>query len=377
MPTKIDLPKKIYGNRNNPDSLYFYQLRFLESCKIRNFSKSTVLLKEVSTRLFIIWCDDRGLSTPAEITRPILQRYQRHLFLRRKENGEPLTVSCQSGYISSIKSFFAWLARENYILYNPASEIDLPQVSRRLPIDIMTVAEIESILNGIDVNSALGIRNRTIMEILYSTGIRRMELTNLKVTDIDMERGTIMIRHGKGDKDRMLPIGDRAISWIRKYLDEIRPELVIGLSDNYLILGTNGEGLKPNTLTHLMRKYLQLAGKKGSCHVFRHSMATLMLENGADIRYIQVMLGHVDLNTTQIYTQVSIRKLKEIHTATHPARGKSRQKLKTIHNRITVKHETMLVQTDGSDGSDQNQQQDEQQDKKHSEEPTTHNQVIQ
>ena len=345
MPKKIEVSEKTYGNRHNPESLYFYQLRYLQACAVQNLSKSTIGLKEVSIRLFIIWCDDRGLSAPAEITRPILQRYQRHLFLRRKEDGQPLSVACQCGYLSSIKSFFAWLTRENFILYNPASELELPKVSRRLPTDILNVHEIESIINEVDVSSALGIRNRTIMEILYSTGIRRKELTNLKVTDIDMERGTIMIRHGKGDRDRMLPIGDRAFSWIRKYLNEVRPELVIGLSDNYLLIGANGEGLKPNTVTHLMRKYLKQSGKTGSCHVFRHSMATLMLENGADVRYIQAMLGHVNLNTTQIYTQVSIKKLKEIHTATHPAKGKSKNKLKVEHERITVDHKKRLKQS--------------------------------
>jgi integrase/recombinase XerD len=141
---------------------------------------------------------------------------------------------------------------------------------------------------------------------------------------LDPERGTLVVRQGKGKKDRMIPIGDRAATWIEKYLVEVRPGLLVGdLSGDALFLNNHGQPFTVNAMTTLVRQYVIAAdiGKRGSCHLFRHTMATLMLENGADIRYIQAMLGHVKLETTQIYTQVSIRKLKEIHTATHPARN--------------------------------------------------------
>ncbi len=144
-----------------------------------------------------------------------------------------------------------------------------------------------------------------------------MEVINLKLFDLDAERGTLMVRQGKGKKDRMIPIGERAIAWIWKYVSDVRPELVLGEDDGLLYLTNLGEAFTPNRLTQLVRNYVHGAdiGKTGSCHLFRHTMATLMLENGADIRFIQEMLL-----TTEIYTQVSIRKLKQIHTATHPAR---------------------------------------------------------
>lgn len=166
-----------------------------------------------------------------------------------------------------------------------------------------------------------------MLETLYSTGMRRMELIGLKLYDIDVDRGTVMIRQGKGKKDRMIPIGDRALAWIDKYLTEVRPELVAGLDDGVLYLTNLSEPFTPNRLTQLVRNYVQAAGigKTGACHLFRHTMATLMLEHGADIRFIQEMLGHADVSTTQIYTQVSIRQLKEIHTATHPARLEKQQ----------------------------------------------------
>jgi len=312
------------GDPNDSEGLYNYLLRFLEYSKIQNLSERTLETREVFIRRFIIWCDERSLAHPGDISKPILERYQRHLFLLRKDNGEPLSISGQHTHLMGVKAFFRWLARSNYILYNPASDLDMPRVPKRLPRNILTAREADLILNIPDISKSAGIRDRAIMEVLYSTGIRRKELADLKISDIDTERGTLMVIHGKGDKDRMIPIGDRAISWVRKYLNEVRPELVIGVSGNYLFLNLYGEGIGVSWLSKIVADYIKQAdiGKTGSCHVFRHSMATLMMENGAGIRYIQMMLGHSSLRTTQIYTQVSITKLKEIHTATHPAKNK-------------------------------------------------------
>ena len=177
-------------------------------------------------------------------------------------------------------------------------------------------------MNQADITEPLGLRDRAILEVLYSTGMRRMEIANLKLYDLDTERGTLMVRQGKGRKDRMIPIGERAILWIEKYVEAVRPSLVGIVDDGTLFLTNLSEAFTPNRLTQLVRDYVIAAdiGKKGSCHLFRHTCATLMHENGADIRFIQMLLGHAELTTTQIYTQVAIRKLKEIHTATHPAK---------------------------------------------------------
>ena len=312
------------GDTTETESLYFYLLRFIQHCKIINMSKNTIHSREIYLRRFIKWCDERGLIKAQDITRPILERYQRHLFLTRKPDGSPLSVSGQLSYLNGIRAMFKWLTKQNYILYNPASDLDLPKATKRLPKHILTASDAETILNQPDTNTITGIRDRTIMEVLYSTGMRRMELVNLKTTDIDIDRGTSLNRHGKGDKDRIIPIGERAIQWIEKYLNECRPELAIGMSENILFLNTYGEEIGLTWLSRIVRNYIDKANinKTGSCHLFRHTMATLMLENGADIRYIQAMLGHAKLDTTQIYTQVSIQKLKDIHTATHPAKNK-------------------------------------------------------
>lgn len=173
-----------------------------------------------------------------------------------------------------------------------------------------------------DVGNAVGLRDRAILEVFYSTGMRRLELVHLTVHNIDAERGTVMIRQGKGKKDRMIPIGERALAWVERYKESARPELVTGKDDGTLFLSQWGEAFQPNAMTALVRHHVEKSGvgKKGACHLFRHTMATLMLEGGADIRFIQAMLGHAELSTTEIYTQVSIRLLKSVHAATHPGR---------------------------------------------------------
>ena len=167
----------------------------------------------------------------------------------------------------------------------------------------------------------MGLRDRAILETFYSTGMRRKELLNLLLTDLDAQRGTVFIRQGKGRKDRLIPIGERACAWIEKYLWEVRPGLATPPDQGRLFLTVLGESFTPAGMTQLAHQYIERAGlgKSGACHVFRHTCATLMLEGGADIRYIQQLLGHASLETTQIYTQVSIRTLKAVHTATHPA----------------------------------------------------------
>ena len=171
-----------------------------------------------------------------------------------------------------------------------------------------------------DVETGLGIRDRAILETLYSTGIRRAELARLETTDLDPDRGILLIREGKGKKDRMVPIGDRALAWIDKYLREVRPLLMVPPDEGDLFLTRFGRAFVPNGVSELVSTAVKKSGvpKRGSAHLFRHTAATLMLEGGADIRYIQQMLGHESLATTQIYTRVAIRKLKEIHELTHP-----------------------------------------------------------
>ena len=298
--------------------------QYVEWLRVNHFSEVTAADRGKYLRYFLAWAADRGLTRPAEITKPILERYQKHVFHYRKADGDPLSLASQQNYLTSIRGFFKWLARQNLILYNPASEILLPRLGKRLPKHVLSTEEIERVINEPDVKTPLGVRDRAILETLYSTGMRKMELVPLQIYDLDPDRGTVMIREGKGRRQRMIPIGDRALGWIQKYLHEVRPELAVEPDEGFIFLTRYGYAFEPNSVGGLVREYLDRAEikKVGAVHLFRHAMATHMLEGGADIRFIQAMLGQSKLETTQIYTQVSIKKLKEVHTATHPAKMK-------------------------------------------------------
>lgn len=294
---------------------------YLNALRVKDYSENTVRSRKMNIRVFLEWCAERGLTEPTEITRPVLERYQRHLFHYRKSNGEPLSFRSQYMRLVGLRVWFRWITRQNRILHNPASEIELPRLGHRLPKHVLTIQEAEQVLGQPNLADPLGLRDRAILEVLYSTGIRRMELVHLKLFDLDLERGTILIRQGKGKKDRFVPIGDRAAAWVQKYIREARAKLAVEPDDGTLFLASTGEEISRDHLTATVRAYVVHAkiGKSGSCHLFRHTMATLMLEGGADIRFIQQMLGHASLSTTEIYTHVSIRMLKQVHSTTHPA----------------------------------------------------------
>jgi integrase/recombinase XerD len=308
------------------NALTRYQAAFHEWEAVVGYSPRTIAAQKHAIGRFIAWADERGLSKPQDITRPILERYQRHVYHHRKANGQPLTVSAQLGLILPLQAWFKWLTKQNHILYNPAADLDLPTRPKALPKGLLSIGQVEDVLNGCDTTKPEGLRMRAMLEVLYSTGIRRFELAGLKLFDVDVERGALMVRQGKGAKDRLVPVGERACAWVDKYLREVRPELESGLTkgaDDYrLFLDDDGRGFTPERIGDLVRRQLTAAGIEhpGSCHLFRVACATHMLENGADIRFIQSLLGHAKLDTTQIYTLVSLAKLKEVHSATHPAR---------------------------------------------------------
>lgn len=322
MPKKGDAkPRKLEGDRSDPLGMTVLATKHLEWMAVRNFSAVTIDRRLDLLNAFIRWAVDRGLTSPSEITKPILERYQRWLYAHRKANGDPLSWATQINYLAAVRCWFKWLARGNHITANPSSELDLPKRPHTLPRNVLTVHEVERIMDVADTTDPLGLRDRAILEVLYSTGMRRMELIGLRLGDIDRERHTVLIRQGKGKKDRVVPIGERAVSWVDRYSESARPRLLIGDAGDVLFLTNLGQPFTPDRLSGLVAEYIEKAdiGKAGSCHTFRHTMATLLLEAGADIRFIQVILGHASVSTTQIYTQVSIRALVDIHRACHPA----------------------------------------------------------
>ena len=299
--------------------LYTLLERYLQHLAVKGFTTNTLRVRCVHLTLFLEWCRKRGAIAPHQITRALVECYQQHLFYHRKNDGEPLAPSTRYSRLAQLKVWLKWMTRQNYILCDPASDLELPLLSYQLP-SVLNKDEAERVLQQPDVGKMTGLRDRAILEMLYSTGMRRTELLNLKFDDLDRKRGVATIRQGKGRRDRVVPVGERALTWVDRYLTEVRPSLA-SRPEDAVFLTSNGKPLSPNYLSWLVRRYVRAAKitKSGACHIFRHTMATLMLEGGADIRYIQAMLGHKRLDTTQIYTHVSIRMLQQVHAATHPA----------------------------------------------------------
>lgn len=294
--------------------------KYLEHLAVKGFARTTLRVRRVYMEMFLTWCRKSRTTLPRQVTRKSLESYQRYLFDYRKKDGQPLAIASQLTRLAPLKVWFKWMTRRDYIAHDPCSELELPRIGYKLP-SVLTKDEAELVLQQPNAHTPLGVRDRAMLEMLYSTGIRRMELIQLRLYDVDKKQGLVTIREGKGRRDRVVPVGDRALFWFEKYLNMTRPTIVKQPDDSVMFLTSKGEPFSPNHLSWLARRYVVAAGvgKTGACHIFRHTMATLMLEGGADIRYIQAMLGHVRLDTTKIYTHVSIRMLKQIHTATHPA----------------------------------------------------------
>lgn len=311
-----------------------YMDEHFEWMLVTGYSADTVRARRVALRKFIAWADERGLDDPREITKPMLERYQRWLFYYRKPDtpkgrkdaGAPLTIAMQYQYLAPLKTWFRWLSREHHILANPAADLDLPRQPKRLPRSVPSVQEVEAILAEAEPTTAQGLRDRALLETLYATGLRRMEIAGTAVYDVDLTRGILWVRHGKGGRERVVPLGARAVAWLDKYLTEARPEL-LAHDTQALFLNDYGEAAHAEFVSGKVKRYMDFAGvqKIGSAHLLRHACATHMLEGGADIRFIQEMLGHANIETTEIYTHVSIDKLIAVHASTHPSRLQRRR----------------------------------------------------
>jgi len=301
---------------------------YLEHLEVRNYSPETIDQRKDALKAFLQWAEQRDVTKPEEVTKPILESYQRHLWRWKKKNGKPLGVSTQRARLGVLKDYFSWLTKQNYLLANPASELELPRPEKRLPQEALSTSQINALLNVPDVTDPLGVRDRAILEVLYSTGMRRGELTTLEISDLNHERNTLQIRQGKGKKDRVVPVGARAMNWLTNYLENVRDKLLLEANERALFLTSYGEGFNPDVLSRKVTKMIKQAEieRSGSCHLLRHTCATHMLEGGADIRFIQQLLGHEKLETTAIYTHVSIEQLKEVHRKTHPAEKKKEDK---------------------------------------------------
>ncbi len=290
-----------------------------EALLIAGYSADTVRGRRVAIRRFIAWAAERSVTEPAEVTAALLARYQRALFAYRKPDGAPLALGSQFGCLLPLRTWFRMLARAGDIPANPAADLALPRLPKQLPRALLGQAEILAILEVADPATPEGLRDRALLELLYSTGLRRTELANLRRYDADLVRLTLFVREGKGRRDRMAPIGARAGAWLDRYLVDARPRL-LGHATEALFVSDWGETLTPERVSAIVRRAMARAGidKPGAAHLLRHACATHMLEGGADVRHIQALLGHASLSTTERYTHVAITHLQEVHARTHP-----------------------------------------------------------
>lgn len=316
VPRRFAPPDPSSGN-----PLHDLKRRFIEWTFAAGLAEQTANIRRIALDGFIRWCDQKSIVDGSAITRQVLEDYQCYLARYRTRAGELLALSTRATRMNPVRAFCKWLARAGLLPHDPSLDLERPRTPRRLPRWVPSVMDVQRVLAQPDPATPSGIRDRAILEILYSTAVRRMELVRLREFDVDFHGGVVWVRGGKGGRDRIVPLGGRAAKWVAAYLSDVRPRLLGAERVTELFLTDYGEPFRKNRLGDLVKRYLLNArlSAPGACHVFRHACATHMLENGADIRFIQAMLGHADLSTTQIYTRVSIAKLKQIHDVTHPA----------------------------------------------------------
>lgn len=240
-------------------------------------------------------------------------------FLAQQHDLNKATSSI-SRMISSLRKFYQWLARQNIQKLNPMLEIDPPKKEHRLPV-ALTITEVDQLLAQPDIHQKLGLRDRALLETLYATGIRVSELINLKFDNLHEDLKLLKVL-GKGSKERLIPISAVAISWIQRYQTKVREPLLLkaGKASDYIFLNNRGGSLTRQAVWQIIKRYCRMAGiaKDVTPHTLRHTFATHLLENGADLRVVQEILGHSDISTTQIYTNLSQKHILQVYAKTHP-----------------------------------------------------------
>ncbi len=251
---------------------------------------------------------------------PLLETRQQDIedFLAHQVLVAKARARTTSRELSSLKRFFRFALRQGRIKSDPTLRINPPKLPRGLPKSL-TEADVESLLNAPPVDTPLGLRDRAMLETLYASGLRVSELVGLKIAQVSLDMGVVRVM-GKGSKERLVPLGEEALSWIKRNLDEARPDLLKGKVSDALFVTERGQVMTRQSFWYLLRRYCTLIGfnKPVSPHTLRHAFATHLLNHGADLRVVQLLLGHADISTTQIYTHVARERLKQLHAKHHP-----------------------------------------------------------
>ena len=314
------MKRMLSGNKNTKFEKYIKPYNvYLE--QIGN-TERTIEGYLIDTRIFLTYLEDHksAIDRLDQITKKDIVDYQTFLYYFEND-GNRYTISTQVSKLAAVKVFFRFLVRRDYLLYNPASDIELPREPHRLPRNILTEKEIIKVLEVPDMDIDIGIRDRAMLEVFYSTGIRATELLNLTIYDIYEDEGMLRINQGKGRKDRVVAIGKTALKYIKYYLEQTRLDFVKEHdNEGVLFLHKNGRKMNRKDLSTMMKKIMKQTDIKKlvTCHTLRHTFATHLLKHKANIRYIQQQLGHRSLKTTQKYLRVEIGDLKKEHSRCHP-----------------------------------------------------------
>ena len=294
--------------------------RYLERLKVLGYSPRTIDSIKTELRFFFDYLENETKEQDlSQLSHADLCAYQTWLCCAPSSHGEPLCVNSQQRRLWAVQGFFRYLFKEGFTLSDPSAALEKPKQRKALPRGILDAKQVLALLNAPDVKTALGLRDRAILELLYATGIRNAEAITLRLEDLSLESRQILVK-GKGDKERALPIGRITQTWLLEYLQIVRPKLANKRSPDNVFLTRKGGAFTRANFCQMVRKRAKEAGLPSyvTPHALRHTCATHLLQAGADIRFIQELLGHASLSTTQVYTHVDISDLKKVHAQFHP-----------------------------------------------------------
>jgi integrase/recombinase XerD len=320
---------------------------FREHLKVKNYSPMSISAYSGHLKRLFDYLDEKEITDIKRVTRDLLKDYQLKLTERKDQDGKGYTIATISIKIRAIKRFFEYLEETNQILVNPAEYLKEPfdklrtgsEKETRLPRVVLTEDEARKILDQPNLSTLTGIRDRTILEVFYSTGIRLEEMTNLTIFDCDLQGGMLRVNKGKFAKDRVIPLGRHAVRFLKEYITHVRPHHTReNKTIRNLFVNQSGRALSKTVIEIIVRRCAREAGikKKVTPHIFRHTFATQLVKNGADITAVQKMLGHSDLSVTHIYTKVAGIEVKKTHSSHHP-----REKDKAVKEEITPEIESI------------------------------------
>ena len=297
---------------------------FLDDMQRRSYSPRSLRSYRYDLLLFVTWIGEQAeVTSPGQLTSVVLEQYQMHLMLRPSKKSphhtKAMSTAARNRHTAELRSFFRYLKRSCKLLSNPGAELESARQVRRLPKSILTVEELALLLEAIPKETPVGLRDWAAVELLYGTGVRRIELLGLELEDLRLAEEFLHVL-GKGNKERVLPLGQAAREALERYLHEGRPRLTQGQHRKLLVSYKHGGPVSENELLASIRQHARRAKIRPilGFHQFRHTCATHMLREGADLRAIQTLLGHADLNTTAIYTKVEVADLRKTLQECHP-----------------------------------------------------------